>query len=48
MRLGLDREEAVKLGNTRRGLWRLSGHFQLNFAMPEALFVRRYGLCVLR
>lgn len=47
IRLGLDREEAVKLGNTRRGLWRLSGHFQLNFAMPERLFTRRYGLIVL-
>src|SRR6056297_2661220 len=35
VRLGLERKEAVKLGNTRKGIWRLSGHFMLNFAMPQ-------------
>ena len=48
VRLGLDREEAVKLGNSRRGLWRISGHYQLNFAMPQSLFTQTYGLVVLR
>jgi len=46
--LGLNREEAVKLGNTRKGIWWLSGHFQLNFAMPRKLFSQRHGLVVLR
>jgi len=48
MRLGLDREEAVKLGNSRRRIWRISGHYQLNFAMPQKLFTHTYGLVVLR
>ena len=48
IRLGLDREEAVKLGNSRRGIWRVSRHYQLNFAMPQKLFTQRYGLLVLR
>lgn len=48
VRLGLAREEAVKLGNSRRGLWRISKHYQLNFAMPQRLFTHRYGLVVLR
>jgi len=48
MRLGLDREEAVKLGNSRRRIWRISGHYQLNFAMPQTLFTQTYGLVVLR
>ena len=46
-RLGLDHEEAMKLGNSRKRIWRISGHYQLNFAMPQALFTRRYGLIVL-
>ena len=48
MRLGLDREEAVKLGNSRKRLWRISGHYHLNFAMPQKLFTQTYGLIVLR
>jgi len=48
VRLGLDREEAVKLGNSRRRIWRISGHYQLNFAMPQKLFSQQYGLVVLR
>jgi len=48
VRLGLAREEAVKLGNTRKGIWRLSGHFMLNFAMPQKLFVQTHGLRILR
>ena len=48
VRLGLEREESVKLGNTRKGIWWLSGHFRLNFAMPQKLFTQTYGLSVLR
>jgi len=48
VRLGLNREEAVKLGNSRRRIWRISGHYQLNFAMPQKLFSQQYGLVVLR
>ena len=48
VRLGLDREEAVKVGNSRRRLWPLSGDYQLNFAMPQKLFTQTYGLVVLR
>ena len=48
VRLGLGHEEAVKLGNARCGIWHLSGHFRLNFAMPQQLFTQRYGLIVLR
>jgi len=47
-RLGLDHEEAMKLGNSRKRIWRVSGHYQLNFAMPRKLFTQRYGLIVLR
>ena len=46
--LGLDHEEAVKLGNSRRATWPLSGDYRLNFAMPQKLFTQRYGLSVLR
>jgi len=48
VRLGLERKEAVKLGNTRKGIWRLSGHFMLNFAMPQKYFTQTHGLQVLR
>ena len=48
MALGLDRETAVKVGNSRSGIWRVSGYYQLNFAMPKKLFTQRYGLIVLR
>jgi len=47
-RLSLDHEEAMKLGNSRKRLWRISGHYQLNFAMPQKLFIQSYGLVVLR
>jgi RNA-directed DNA polymerase len=48
VRLGLDHEEAVKLGNSRRAIWPLSGDYRLNFAMPQQLFTQRYGLIALR
>ncbi len=46
--LGLDREEAVKLGNSRKRTWRISGHFMLNFAMPQKWFTQTHGLIALR
>lgn len=48
MSLGLDREEAVNVGNSRSKIWRVSRYYQLNFAMPQKLFTQRYGLIVLR
>lgn len=48
MKLGLNLDEAFKFGNSRRGIWRISGNYQLNFAMPQKLFTRQYGLIVLR
>jgi RNA-directed DNA polymerase len=47
VRLGLEHEKAVELGNSRRGIWRVSSHYYLNFAMPQKLFTQRYGLIVL-
>ncbi len=46
-KLGLNLDEAFKLGNSRRGIWRISGNYQLNFAMPQKLFTKQYGLIVL-
>lgn len=46
-RLGLAHEESCKLGNSRRKTWRISGHYQLHFAMPQKLFTQHYGLMVL-
>jgi RNA-directed DNA polymerase len=48
MKLGLNLDEAFKLGNSRRGIWRISGNYQLNFAMPQKMFTQQYGLIVLR
>jgi len=38
----------MKLANSRKRIWRVSGHCQLNFAMPQKLFTQTYGLVVLR
>jgi RNA-directed DNA polymerase len=48
IKLGLNKDDAFSLGNSRRKTWRISGNFKLNFAMPQKLFVRQYGLIVLR
>lgn len=46
-KLGLSHQEAVKLGNTRKGGWRTSKHFRLNFALPQKLFTHKWGLVLL-
>ena len=48
IKLGLNKKDACKLGNSRRKTWRISGNFNLNFAMPQKLFVQQYRLIVLR
>ena len=45
--LGIDHGEAMALGNTRKGAWRISRTPTLNFALPLSLFVRRKGLLLL-
>jgi len=47
-KLGLNKNDAYMLGNSRRKTWRISGNFNLNFAMPQKLFVQQYRLIVLR
>ena len=47
MKLGLSFNESFKIGNSRRGIWRNSGNYHLNFAMPQKLFIQKYGLIVL-
>ena len=48
IKLGLNKKDACNLGNSRRKTWRISGNFNLNFAMPQKLFVQKYRLIVLR
>ena len=47
-RLGLSHGVAVKLGNTRKGPWRVSGYCSMNYALPAKWFVKHYGLIRLR
>jgi len=46
--LGICHDEAMALGNTRKGAWRISKTPTLNFALPLSLFVRKKGLLLLR
>ena len=45
--LGIDHDEAMILGNTRKAAWRISKTPTLNFALPQSLFVRKKGLLLL-
>ena len=45
--LGIGHEDAMALGNTRKGAWRISKTPTLNFALPQSLFVRKMGLLLL-
>lgn len=45
--LGIGHEDAMLLGNTRKGAWRISRTPTLNFALPLSLFVRKKGLLLL-
>jgi RNA-directed DNA polymerase len=44
---GLSHDEAMILGNTRKGPWRISRTPTLNFALPLAWFTRHRGLVLL-
>ena len=48
MKLGIDHDNAVKLGNTRKGPWRVSRYETMNYALPAKWFVKHYGLILLR
>jgi len=45
--LGIGHQDAMMLGNTRKGAWRISRTPTLNFALPQSLFVRKKGLLLL-
>lgn len=45
--LGIDHDDAVAMGNTRKKPWRISRTPTLNFALPLSLFVRKKGLLLL-
>jgi RNA-directed DNA polymerase len=47
-KLGLKHEDAVKMGNTRKGAWRISKCQSINYAMPAKWFIKNYGLTPLR
>ena len=47
-KLGLGHDEALKLGNTRKGPWRVSDYRSMNFALPAQWFVKNHGLIRLR
>ncbi len=46
--LGINHDDAVIMGNTRKKPWRISRTPTLNFALPMALFVHQKGLLLLR
>ncbi len=46
-KLGIENEEAYKLGNTRKGHWRASKHQYMNYAMPLEWFTKERGLVLL-
>jgi len=45
--LGIDHDDAMILGNTRKGAWRISRTPTMNFALPQSFFVRQKGLLLL-
>jgi len=46
--LGIDHDNAVIMGNTRKKPWRISRTRTLNYALPLSLFVHKHGLLLLR
>lgn len=46
-KLGIEHDEAVKLGNTRKGHWRVSKYRHINYAMPKKMFTQKKGLVLL-
>ena len=47
-KLGLSHYDAVMMGNTRKGTWRVSKCQSINYAMPAKWFIQTYGLKPLR
>ncbi len=47
-KLGINHSDAVKLGNTRKGAWRVSKYQSMNYALPAKWFKQHYGLISLR
>ena len=47
-KLGISHYDAVMLGNTRKGPWRVSDYQTMNYALPARWFVKHYGLIRLR
>ena len=47
-KLGLSHDDAVKLGNTRKGAWRVSKYRSMNYALPAKWFEQHHGLIRLR
>ena len=45
--LGINHDDAMIMGNTRKHPWRISRTPTLNFALPQSLFVRKKGLLLL-
>jgi RNA-directed DNA polymerase len=45
--LGINHDDAVALGNTRKGAWRISRTPTLNFALPMSWFTRHKGLLLI-
>ena len=46
-KLGVHHEWAYRIGNTRKGPWRISRLSHIKHAMPERLFVQKLGLVLL-
>ncbi|VGO23358.1 hypothetical protein SCARR_05465 [Pontiella sulfatireligans] len=46
--LGISHNDALKLGNTRKGPWAVSDYMLMNFALPAQWFVKNHGLIRLR
>ena len=46
-KLGIDPDNAYRVGNSRKGHWRMSKNRYLNYAMPLKLFTHKRGLVLL-
>lgn len=47
-KLGVNHHDAVMMGNTRKGAWRVSKYQSIHYAMPAKWFIKTYGLTPLR
>lgn len=46
-KLGINHDDACRIGNTRKGHWRMSRNQFLNYAMPLKMFTQEKGLVLL-